>query len=196
MLLDAAETLFFEQGIDATSVADIAKHAGCSVGSVYHHFRDKKALLYALYDRMSHEFQGLTQQSVAPARWEGATILDVLRGFLEFSLKIGTARPGFKLAAIAASNSDPELRDHYHDLLDELYAGLRKLLLARRSEIGHPNPKQASAFVLEMLGSALRTRLDTSQPRTLLDGMSDAAFIREALAAAEAYLQIQSPKEK
>ena len=150
-LLDAAEILFFEQGAEATSVADVAAKAGCSVGSVYHHFRDKKALTYALYDRMSQEFQELTKASVDPARWEGASVMDILRGFLEFSLQMGVERPGFKLAAIAATNSDSELREHYHDMLESLYAGLRKLLYARRQEIGHPKPKLAIAFALEQM---------------------------------------------
>ena len=49
-LLDAAEEIFFQKGADATSVADVAARAGCSVGAVYHHFRDKRALLLDLLD--------------------------------------------------------------------------------------------------------------------------------------------------
>jgi len=54
-LLDAAEALFCEKGAEATSVADVAARAGSSVGAVYHHFRDKKALLYALFERVFFE---------------------------------------------------------------------------------------------------------------------------------------------
>ncbi|MFT6010928.1 MAG: AcrR family transcriptional regulator, partial [Candidatus Azotimanducaceae bacterium] len=32
LLLDAAATLFAEQGVDATAVVDVARRAGCSVG--------------------------------------------------------------------------------------------------------------------------------------------------------------------
>ena len=87
-LLDAAALLFAEKGVDATSVADVAARAGCSVGSVYHHFRDKKALLYARL--RSH---GARSSARPPgrrwtrARWEGASIADILRGYLEFSLE-------------------------------------------------------------------------------------------------------------
>jgi AcrR family transcriptional regulator len=189
-LLDAAEALFFEQGADATSVADVAEKAGCSVGSVYHHFRDKKAMLYALYDRMSQEFQQLAQAAVDPARWEDATITDVLRGYAEFSLQMGKDRPGFKLAVLAAANSDQALRQHYHDMLGDLYTGLSKLLLARRTEIGHPKPKLAVAFVLDQLGSMLRARLDTTQPRGQLSNVTDKEFTRQALLSAQAYLQL------
>ena len=70
-LLDAAEEIFFQKGADATSVADVAARAGCSVGAVYHHFRDKKALLYALFDRVTEDLRATTRAAVDPARWEG-----------------------------------------------------------------------------------------------------------------------------
>jgi len=78
-LLDAAAVLVAEKGVEATSVADVAAQAGCSVGAVYHHFRDKQTLLYALFERMSEEFRATTRDAVDPARWKGATLGDMLR---------------------------------------------------------------------------------------------------------------------
>ncbi len=49
-LLDAALALFSSRGYRATSVRDIAEHAGVSTGSVYHHFRDKEAIFQTLLD--------------------------------------------------------------------------------------------------------------------------------------------------
>ncbi len=37
-LLDGAEELIVEKGVDVASVTDIAQRAGSSVGAVYHHF--------------------------------------------------------------------------------------------------------------------------------------------------------------
>src|SRR5262245_50445770 len=49
-VLQAAESLFARRGYDATGMADVADRAGIGVGTLYHHFPDKRALLLALID--------------------------------------------------------------------------------------------------------------------------------------------------
>lgn len=50
-LLDAAGKLFSEQGVERTTVDEIAERAGVSVGSLYVHFGSKDALLLELIDQ-------------------------------------------------------------------------------------------------------------------------------------------------
>ncbi len=190
-LLDAAELLFSEQGADATSVSDVAARAGFSVGAVYHHFRDKKALVYALFDRMTRELHANSKEATDPQRWEGASVEDILQSYLEFSLGFARNRPGFKQAGMEATRNDPALRAHMTELFEELHQGLLELLLARRSEIGHPRPKVAFSFVLDQFGAMLKTRNDVVVP-TLMSAKSEGAFIREAMRSARAYLRIES----
>jgi AcrR family transcriptional regulator len=194
-LLDAAALLFAEKGVDATSVADVAARAGCSVGSVYHHFRDKKALLYAVFDRMSEEVRATTREAVDPARWEGASIADILCGYLEFSLEVSRDNPSFTTARQEASRTDPALREHLAELQTELDDGLTGLLLARSHEIGHPDPALAVGFVLDQLGSMLRTRIDETLMPNRLGNRSDDEFVREALRSACRYLEMPIPAE-
>src|SRR6185312_16157584 len=47
-LLIAGQRLIGERDIDAISVAEITRAAGCSVGAFYLRFRDKEAFLHAL----------------------------------------------------------------------------------------------------------------------------------------------------
>lgn len=47
-LLDAAEHVFFENGVSGTSLEQIARRAGVTRGAVYWHFDNKVALLEAL----------------------------------------------------------------------------------------------------------------------------------------------------
>src|SRR5262245_44734474 len=195
-LLDAAEELFSEKGIEAASVVDVAARAGCSVGAVYHHFRDRSALRYALLARLSESFRATTRDAVDPARWEGATIADVLRGYLEFSLESGRARPGgLQRATLEATLRDPALREHLGELRDELSHGLTTLLLARRAEIGHPDPELAVAFVLDQLAAMLRARLDSVLFHAPLAACSDERFLSETLRGVCGYLQIASPPD-
>lgn len=52
-LLKAGERVFAEKGFWQAHVADIARGAGCSVGSFYRRFQDKEAFFYALQADMS-----------------------------------------------------------------------------------------------------------------------------------------------
>jgi len=194
-LLEAATGLLAEKGADATSVADVAARAGCSVGAVYHHFRDKQTLLRAVFERMCEELQATTRDALDPARWHGAGVADLLRSFVEFSLEIGRDRPASKRAGLEVSRTDPALRERYAEIQSELHEGLIALLLARRAEIGHPDPELAIGFVLEQLGSMLRTRLDELTLPTRLANASDETFVRETLRSACAYLRVERPAE-
>ncbi|MEI9931236.1 MAG: helix-turn-helix domain-containing protein [Rhizomicrobium sp.] len=49
LLLDAALDLFESRGFDGVAVSEIAKAAGVATGTVYVYFRDKEALVNALY---------------------------------------------------------------------------------------------------------------------------------------------------
>jgi AcrR family transcriptional regulator len=50
-ILDAAEAVFGEVGVEAATTNAIAERAGASVGSLYHFFSNKEAILYALAER-------------------------------------------------------------------------------------------------------------------------------------------------
>lgn len=52
-LLKAGERVFAEKGFGPAHVADIAKRAGCSVGSFYRRFQDKEAFFLSLQSDMA-----------------------------------------------------------------------------------------------------------------------------------------------
>jgi AcrR family transcriptional regulator len=52
-LMKAGERVFAERGFWQAHVADIAKRAGCSVGSFYRRFQDKEAFFFALQADMA-----------------------------------------------------------------------------------------------------------------------------------------------
>lgn len=61
-VLDAALELFSHRGYRATTVRDIAEHAGVSIGNVYHHFPDKETIFRTLLE----EFSRITQSKRYP----------------------------------------------------------------------------------------------------------------------------------
>ena len=48
-ILAATLELVGEKGVTAVTMNDICARSGASVGSVYHHFKDREGVLYALY---------------------------------------------------------------------------------------------------------------------------------------------------
>lgn len=195
-VLDAAEKLFFEQGYDATSVADVAREGGCSIGSVYHHFKDKKAIAFALFDRMTRQFELTMKEALDPGRWEGASIDDILREFIEFSILNNKLRPGFKSAALEAVRLDPSLGDHFPQMQHRANKQLKALLLARGHEIGHSDPEFACGFVLDMLIALMRARFDSHIQKSQLSRLSDTKFTEQALSLSSTFLQLESDGKK
>jgi len=57
-----------ERGYSATTLRDIAKEAGVSVGLLYRYFPSKQAVLVALYDQLSKDF-AREAAAMAPGRW-------------------------------------------------------------------------------------------------------------------------------
>jgi AcrR family transcriptional regulator len=193
LLLDAAEALISEKGIDDLAVGDVAARAGCSIGAFYHHFRDKDALIRALLARLAHEFRETMDDAVDPARWAGASITEILEAYLEFSLELGRERAGLRRAQLALALRDAESAAELVALQRELSRRLAGLLEARRDDIGHPDPDRAIPFALEQLRAMLTFRLEAGALGSELEGLSDADFVCEAIASVCAYLQILPP---
>lgn len=194
-LLDAAATLFAERGAEATTLADIAERAGYSIGAIYHHFQDKKAVQHALFDQLAEEFEATAREATAPERWTGAGVAEILRGYLQFSLENARARPGLRQAGLEITRTEPELLDRYNRAREVFDQWLTELLLARRDEIGHQQPELAVAYILEQLGAMLRARTGEPPLATRFGNQSDAAFVAETMRSVCGYLEIPDPGE-
>lgn len=88
-LLDAAQRLFLDKGIGATSIDDIASAAEVAKGTFYLYFPSKEALLHALQERFVAGF--LEQLDAAmdrcgPDRWRPrlqAWVRTIIEGYLD-----------------------------------------------------------------------------------------------------------------
>lgn len=189
-LLDATEAELREKGYADASVANIAGRAGCSVGTVYRRFRDKTALLHALDERWAAAFRATMEDAVAAERWQGAPIVEVLTGYIEFSLSQARERGALHRAALIMASRDASFATRQLQLASELHTRLRDLLLARRAEIGHADPALAVEFVLEQLRSMLMARLDGRPLDATLFAVSDEQFIDQALTSVAGYLEL------
>ena len=56
-ILSATLVLFSQKGYFSTSVRDISRESGVSIGSIYHHFKDKEGVAKAMYNHLLDRIQ-------------------------------------------------------------------------------------------------------------------------------------------
>jgi len=189
-LLDTAETLIADKGFDESSIVEIARQAGSSVGGFYRRFRDKDGLLHAIHERFCDEARATADAALEPARWQDAALPELLREFTEFLVRIYRERQGILRAFLVQGMSDAGVRQRTDGLFDHLASRLRALLRGRRAEIRHPDPALAATFGLRVVLGALNNTV-LIQPETLT--LRDPRFPPELARVLAAYLGAAAP---
>ncbi len=121
-LLTSAEELFTRRGYDGTAIGDVAARAGVSIGTLYHHFGDKRALLLALVDAWGERIA--RRGGLDPARFLGDDPRTALDGWLRRSYERLRKRPSIYLVVLALADRDPEVRARWAAIQT---AGLERL---------------------------------------------------------------------
>lgn len=98
-VLDRALALFQQRGVEATTMRDIARAAGLSLGAAYYHFPSKDALMFAYYEANQTEMEAAAEHASGGVRERlGA----------DFHAKLDSVRPYRRmLAAIVGRLVDP-----------------------------------------------------------------------------------------
>lgn len=109
-ILDQAEHAFAAKGFETASLtSDILEPAGISVGSFYHQFSDKRAVLHALVEER-HPWHDLAATIEAPD--DHATFTDTVRRSLHQMLDDIDRRPEtWAIHFRELCNADPDVRE-------------------------------------------------------------------------------------
>lgn len=190
-LLDAAEGLILETGAESATIGAIAARAGVSVGAVYHHFRDKKAIFIALCQRTLAFFQSLYGGFEDPSFSKDLTVREAIRIYLEISVSTLKYQLVARQAASAIAADHPEFaRDFSRTLVWGRQIAL-SAIVEHRDEIGHPDPERASRIILDQLSAMFAGHIDPVRRAFALEPLDDEAFIEEALVIATDYLALK-----
>jgi TetR/AcrR family transcriptional regulator, repressor of fatR-cypB operon len=84
-ILAAALKLFVEQGYFNTNVPDLSRESKCSVGSIYHTFKNKEEVAHALYQEGISSFRSALTNSVKNKKDIESIIPAIVKSFLQFS---------------------------------------------------------------------------------------------------------------
>ena len=157
-LLDAAEVVLEKQGLDGATLARIAAVARLSPASVYRRFRDKDALMAAVFSRFIEQTARELAQTVDPERIRRIGIREFSRHWIGALLKGYRTRTGLVRAAVQYSqqHADAAFVRRKERLEVEAFSRVASLFLLWREEIRHPNPEYAVRFAMVMVAFALR----------------------------------------
>ncbi len=176
-IIKSVTSLLEADAYSSATVQDIVSAAGCSVGAFYGRFKDKDAVLYAIYEARCTALEK-----------EAAAILQRKRGALEYKLRKFIElvvestlrhRPVIRagLVAPAANNIFPFIQraQAMNGYLIELMSAL---LQAHSDSIIHKNPKRAALYVVAVIGGLTRDGLaSTVQIAECKDSIND--FMKE-----------------
>jgi AcrR family transcriptional regulator len=156
-ILDAAEAVAIKRGIEATSIAAIAEHAGVAVGTLYNYFPDRTALLSMLFQVRREQM--IPQLAAAATAARDLPFERRLRAYMTDTLGVfDKARPFCQLAM----SSDP------HTIIVKGRPTLLPVIVSALTEILKPVTGAASVAYANMIVGAMKqllsVRLERGEP--------------------------------
>lgn len=177
-IVAAADRLFYEQGFEATSFADIAAAVGLSRGNFYYHFKSKDEILRAVIaERLS-----ATAAMLAGWQEDRADPADRIRGFIDI-LIMNQAKIIAHGCPVGTLCSELAKLDHVaKGEAAAIFTLFRDWLARQFAALG----RAADADAL-----ALHVLMRSQGVATLATAFADEAFIRREVADMRAWLEAQ-----
>lgn len=175
-ILRSALQLFSTQGYFNTSIHDIQKASGVSMGSVYNHFAGKGAIAQALYDHLLERMERLVEGIVAENAGAYASCRAMVAALFDL-----TEREPQTMAFVLNARHREFLGDRPHICSSRPFTRMRDIVIdgMERGEIRRLDPWVAASLAF---GPALRLialRLDgllDRPPGDQLDPLWDATW--------------------
>lgn len=139
-IIDTAVALFNEEGTAVVSTNHIARAAGISPGNLYYHFRNKEAIIRAIYARL----RPIWEATVSVPTDRLPTLADLER-IIDDHFRILWEYRFFYREMPALLRRDPELLASYHEVREAGLANVEGLLrvFTQASVLDVPEPEQA-----------------------------------------------------
>ncbi|HET7464728.1 MAG TPA: helix-turn-helix domain-containing protein [Longimicrobium sp.] len=156
-LLDAAEAVLRDGGLEAATVPAIAERAGLSVGAVYRRFADKDALLRAVHERSFHRLRELNESRMAPELFAGYTLEQWIGGMIRGLLHVYRQDRRLMQAMMEYSEThkDAGFRARAAETNRAALASFAEMVKSKAAEVRHPHPDTAARFALITVGLVL-----------------------------------------
>lgn len=177
-ILDAAEALISERGLQGTALAQIAAEAGVAVGTLYNYFDDRDALVRALLETRRATLRPRVTAAIADGKnlaFEPRLrkfmralfeAFDSQRAYMKVvfeaqHLKPPASHQDVKVAVteiVAAGVAEGVIAKDAAELLSIMIFGAIRSVLLHRSETGEPFADSAEAVVTLLLDGARKRK--------------------------------------
>lgn len=189
-ILDAAERILLERGLEAVTIPEVVKAAGSSVGAFYTRFPDKRALLETVHQRACERTLANTEALLDPARWADASVRDLVGAGVKLAVEVFGSRRNIMNAFAEAFAGDVSFAARRATASVAISEKLTALVLSKRAEIGHPHPRRAIEMGLRVVTATLEQRNALAVSGVEAVAIGDAALTRELERMLCAYLEV------
>lgn len=167
-LIDTALKLFAEKGMERTSIKDIATEAGVAQGLLYHYFRSKDELLYAIIG----QYNPLPEMSMLLTGAESRPARDVLMQMAERAYALIAERRDIVMLILREVAVRPDLQQGIR-MLQSVAFNLFTRYLNARIAAGELRPHDPEVTARMLVGSILALHLTNAPAETYLPGVVD-----------------------
>ena len=167
-LLAAAEELFTRRGYDGTSIGDVAERAGVGVGTVYHHFPDKRAMLLCLIDDWGDRIASERRSELELERFLSGDLRESFHRWLRRSYERLKKQPSLYLVVLGLASRDPEVAER-HRRIEQLVLGRWRELIEFGQKQGLLRADLDAAAAAFLMNNAI----DVAATQLLVRGLAD-----------------------
>lgn len=190
-ILSTAKKLFLAQGYSETTLTEISKKSGISVGSIYHRFPDKQSILYAILESYRRTRFAEIEEMTKSESWQGKSARDVLDFHIEVIFSSTRSDADIMRLIERQRIVDPTVRDMQIAWNAEVCAVLSDLYRPHAKEFRHADVDKTVRYLHFIIrGSALWSILSSPPGDQFLDVHSD-EYQQEAFTMAAAYLGLE-----
>ena len=156
-ILDGARTSFSRYGYEGATVRRLEQTTGLSRGAIFHHFRDKDALFFALAEQDAHRMADVVAEH---------GLVQVMRELLSSPDSLDTGCTGTFLEIARRGRTDPDFRERWRERSGALTAATRDRLerQAAAGTLRNDVPIGVLARYLELVLDGLVSHLATERP--------------------------------
>lgn len=149
-------------------VASIVASAGTTPAAFYARHPRRDDLLTAMHERYCQEATQTASAALAPERWRGVPLPQVIGRLVEFLVTGQPGRRGVRRAFITRAAWDPAFARRIAELDEVVVTGITRLLLARPEELGTTDVERAARLLHRLTiavvdHAALHDRADTAE---------------------------------
>lgn len=187
-LLLSGKKLFIERGYQETSMKDICEAASVSIGSLYHHFPDKKSLFYTLLEMYRRSRFALIDGIVEDPVWQQRSAEEVLAFHIEIMFSSARQDEGFQRLMERQRIVDRTVCQLLLNWNEHVVGVIYQLMKPHASQIPHDDLHDAIRYVHGILrGSLMWAVLPVHNENPVLDPASD-EYRQRCFDMAKAYL--------